>query len=179
MALLATALPTHAQTNPTGPDNVTVRFVGGVPPVCQIGGSTDTRGSFDLGVLIDTQTGLLRRNLAPPQKDLGDTWCNAPSQIEISAIELTPQGATAQLRSGFSNAIHYTATASGWTDTAATYRTDGATTQRDAVQIAPDPRVVPLVITASDFRLREGSATRPLASRAYLGAIRVTLRPLP
>lgn len=176
---LAMSTPAHAEGDNTGPDDVRVRFNGRVPALCQIGGSATARGAFEMVVLIDTSSGFLKRSLTAPDKVIEDTWCNAPSEIEVRAVELTPQASVARLRDGFANAVHFTATATGWSASPAFYRTDGAATQQSAIQDAPQPRVTTLVINVSDFRMRDGAALRPIASRSYLGAVIVTLRPKP
>lgn len=169
----------YAEGDNTSADELRVRFNGRVPALCQIGGSGTTREAFPLGVMVDTSSGFLRRNMTTPDRVVEDTWCNAPSQIEVRAIELAPQAAVARLRDGFANAVHFTATATGWTETPASYRTDGASIQQSAIQNAPQPRVTTITIGLSDFRMRDGASLRPIASRSYLGAVVVTLRPAP
>lgn len=75
---LAMSAPAHAEGDNTGPDDVRVRFNGRVPALCQIGGSATARGAFEMGVLVDTGSGFLKRNLIAPDKIIEDTWCNAP-----------------------------------------------------------------------------------------------------
>lgn len=171
--------PARADGDNLGPDHVTVTFNGRVPDLCQIGGSSTTRDAFAMGTLINTATGQLRRDLRAPDRLLEDSWCNGPSQIEVSAVEMTPQSVVAQLREGFTNAVHFTATVSGWTENPAFYRTDGAAVQSSATQNAPQPRVTSLIVRVSDFRTRDGAQLRPVANRSYLGAVIVTLRPTP
>lgn len=162
-----------------GPDQEQLSVNGRVPYSCQIGGASTARDAFEMGVLVDTATGYLRRNLRAPERVIDDTWCNAPSQIEIRAVELAPQTATAQLRDGFASAVHFTATATGWSETPAFFRTDGASVQTSAIQSAPQPRVTSIRIALTDFRMRDDANLRPVASRSYLGAVIVTLRPTP
>jgi hypothetical protein len=177
-ALLSPAMTCAHRVN-TDADARVFTVGGVVPPLCQIGGSAQSRGSFDLGILTVPATAYLRRDLAAPDKELGDTWCNGPSQIEISAVELTPQGSVVRLRDGFARAVHFTATARGWTAEPATFRTDRAGLQSAAIQQANRPRVTILSVGLSDFRMIGGNTLRPVASRTYLGAVVVTLKPLP
>ncbi|KAA9014343.1 hypothetical protein [Sphingobium limneticum] len=179
MAFLIWTSAASAAGDNVGPDQEQLSVSGRVPYLCQIGGASTTREAFDMGVLVDVSTGYLKRNMTAPDRIIDDTWCNAPSQIEIRAVELAPQNATAQLREGFAGAVHFTAAASGWSETPASFRTDGASEQSSSIQTAPQPRVTSITISLTDFRMRDGASLRPVASRSYLGAVIVTLRPTP
>ena len=168
-----------AQSDNTGPDELQAVINGRVPPLCRLGPVTTANGEFAMGTLTAPATAYLRRDLRAPDQVLEDSWCNAPSRLEVSAIEMTPQGAVARLREGFSAAVHFTATASGWTDQPAVFRTDVIGQQSSASKLASRPRVVALVIGVSDFRMLGGPTVRPIASRSYLGAVIVKLTPVP
>ena len=156
-------------TSQAGPLPVT----GDVPAVCAAGAVSGGDNVFAVGILIDTTTGFLRNDLSAPSKTLAASFCNARSTISITATPMTAQSATGAAPTGFTNAVDYSASASGWTATAATTNTGsgvnaGATQTRDTA-FAGD-----IVVSLSNFA-PAGGALRPVADPEYRGAVTVTL----
>ena len=98
-----------------GSDTDTKNFtvVGNVPAMCVGGTLAGTGATFDMGVLIDLNTGLLRTDLAAPPKVLSGSFCSARSTITVAATPMAAQTFTATPPAGFSRSVNYTATASG------------------------------------------------------------------
>ena len=82
-------------------------------------------------------------------------------------------------RDGFARAVHYTATASGWTDEPAVFDTNGPDAQPAAIRLQPRPQEADIIIGVSEFEMPGGSAIRPIASRRYEGLVTLTLAPQP
>lgn len=171
-ALTAASLasPAVAQsTSRAGPLPVT----GNVPAVCAAGAVTGGDNVFGVGVLVDTTTGFLRSDLSAPAKTLTGSFCNARSTISISATPMTAQSAAGAAPAGFTNAVDFTAAASGWTTTAATTSTaagaGAAASQTRDTAFAGD-----IVVSLSNFA-PAGGALRPVADPDYRGTVTVTL----
>jgi hypothetical protein len=170
-ALLAAAgSAAHAQTPPVAG---VVSVTGTVPALC-FGGTLTGGGSFDLGVLVDTTTGLLRTDLTASPKTLTGAFCSARSRIGISATQLAAQNNTATPAGGFSRIVDYRATASGWTSTAATFMTGSdnnpGSSQERATAFQGD-----ITVGIGNFSTSGGNGLRLIADPSYLGAITVTL----
>ncbi|MBI1684318.1 hypothetical protein [Caulobacter hibisci] len=167
----AAAAQTYGPSDSAGPIQITAT----VPDnVCTIGDLTDGDNLFDVGVMIDTATGLLLPNLTAPPKVLTGTQCGAPSQLTISATQMTAQAFTTTPPDGFSRAVDYTATASGWTPTDASFAT-GAVANAAATQTRDSGGSGQITISLSSFATAGGPSLRPVADDAYRGAIVVTL----
>jgi hypothetical protein len=170
-ALLAAAgNAAYAQTPPAAG---VVSVTGEVPSLC-FGGTLTGGGSFDLGVLVDTTTGLLRADLTAAPKTLTGAFCSARSRIGISATQLAAQNNIATPASGFSRIVDYRATASGWTSTAATFVTGSdnnpGSSQERATAFQGD-----ITVAIDTFSTSGGNGLRLIADPSYLGAITVTL----
>lgn len=167
----AAAAQTYGPSDSAGPIQITAT----VPDnVCTIGDLSDGDNLFDVGVIIDTTTGLLLPNLAAPPKVLIGTQCGAPSQLTISATQMTAQAFTTTPPSGFSRGVDYTATASGWTPVDASFDT-GAAANAAASQTRDTGGSGQITISLSNFATAGGPSLRPVADDAYRGAIVVTL----
>lgn len=180
--LLLLALPAtsaFAQEGTQGPDSKIFHINTRVPPLCILGDVTNEQSEFDVGVLTDRSTGFLRRDLDAPTKRLHGSFCNSPSQLSIDAVLMTPVDSRGTPRTGFSRGVHFTATARGWTDNPATFRTNGPDSQPSAIQIQPRPREADILVDVSDFAMNGGQDLRPIASRRYEGLVIVTLGPTP
>lgn len=165
------AMPAAAQstTATTGPLPVT----GNVPALCSIGTNSSGSGSFDLGVLINTSTGLLRTDLSAPPKILTGAFCSARSNITVSATPLVSVN-NLNATPGFSRTVNFTATAAGWTTTAATFAT-GAAANPGATQLRPTAFSGDITVSIGSFSTGGGDALRLVADPSYLGAVTVTL----
>lgn len=165
----ATSAAAQSTTATSGPLPVT----GNVPALCTIGTNSSGSGSFDLGVLVDTSTGLLRTDLSAPPKILTGAFCSARSNITISATPLVSVN-NLTTTPGFSRTVNFTATAAGWTTTSATFAT-GAASNPGATQLRPTPFSGDITVSIGSFSTSGGDALRLVADPAYLGAVTVTL----
>ena len=155
-----------------GPSSVPV--TGNVVTFCTTGALSNDTTVFDLGVLTDPNTGLLKTNIAPVSKTLSGATCNAVSTISVTAQPMTAQSFTSAPPNGFSRSVDYTATASGWTTTPAIFATAQAQ-NTSANQARNTPFTGQITLTLSGFATTGGSNLRLVSDPNYSGAITVTL----
>jgi hypothetical protein len=176
-SLIATAALAGASSAMAATDTATVGplpVTGNVPLLCSSGALTGGNTVFALGVLIDTATGFLRTDLSAPPKILTGGFCNQRSTITIVATPMTAQTATGTPPAGFSNGVNYTATASGWTTTPASFTT-GAATNTAATQSRTTAFTGDVTVGVSNFATVGGPALRLVADPVYQGNVTVTL----
>lgn len=176
-AALAVALPgaASAQVGPSGVPVVTnFPVTGFVSRVCALGAITGGDATYALGSLIDAGTGFLSGTLSAPAKVLTGSFCNAPSTVSVSATPLTASGFVGPAPAGFSGIVDYTATASGWSTTAASFAS-GAGANAAATQPASTANASTINVAIGTFATRGGAGLRPLASTAYAGQVTLTL----
>ena len=171
VALLA---PVAARAADPGPAKGDVPVSGAVATLCVGGSVTGGDSSFNLGLLIDTATGFMLPNLAAPPKTVTGSFCNTRSTIAVSATPMIAQSSSGTPPAGFTNALDYTATASGWTPTAASYVTD-APSNPAAAQSRTSAYSGPITVAVSNFAPVGGAALRLVADAAYQGTVTVTL----
>jgi len=169
-ALSAGAAQAADDTDSVGPMPVT----GDVPAMCSAGAVEGGDTVFALGVIVDTATGFLLSDLTAPPKTLAASFCNTRSTISISATPMTAQAFAGPAPQGFSNAVDYTATASGWTDPAARYNT-GEAAHPDATQTRPTAFTGDITVDVSAFTTVGGNTLRMVADPLYQGLVTVTL----
>ncbi|MGN6817660.1 MAG: hypothetical protein ACTHJR_03210 [Sphingomonas sp.] len=159
-----------------GSDTDTKNFAvtGNVPAMCVGGTLAGTGATFDMGVLIDLNTGLLRTDLAAPSKVLSGSFCSTRSTITVAATPMTAQTFTATPPSGFSRTVNYTATAAGWTDTPASFAT-GAASNPAAVQTRATAFSGDITVSVGSFSTGGGATQRLVADTNYQGNVTVTL----
>ena len=171
-ALIA-LLPATALAQTSNTSTKTIGVVGTAPAMC-FGGTLTGNGSYDLGVLIDTTTGLLRTDLTAPAKVLVGSFCTGRSTITVAATPLAAQNSTVAPPSGFSRQVNYVATASGWTITPASYDTatasNAAATQTRASAFTGD-----ITVAISGFATSGGGTLRLVADDSYRGLVTVTI----
>jgi hypothetical protein len=167
--LLGASSALAATSASVGPLPVT----GSVPVLCTGGTVTGGDSTFGLGVLIDTATGFLRTDLSAPNKVVTGSFCNSQSTITVAATQMTAQNFTGTPPSGFTNAVNFTATASGWTTTAAS-TTTGAASNPAATQSRTSAFTGDVTVGVSAFS-PSGGALRLLADSAYRGTVTITL----
>lgn len=172
-ATLALTAPGLASAQTSDTDSKTVGVIGNVPAQCY-GGTLSGDGNFDLGVLIDLTTGLLRTDLAAPSQVMAGSFCTSRSTISVSATPLEAQNSVATPPSGFSRRVHYAATASGWTATPASYNTATATNAA-ATQSRDNAFTGDITVAISDFSTDGGETLRLVGDESYLGLVTVTL----
>jgi hypothetical protein len=149
LALPATA-SAQSTTATAGPFPVT----GNVPALCSGGTLTGGNTSFDLGVLINTATGLLRSDLAAAPKVLTGAFCTSRSRI--------------------SRSVNYTASAAGWTTNPAQFATasgsNPAASQDRGTAFQGD-----ITVSIGSFSTAGGDTLRLIADPSYQGTVTVTL----
>lgn len=155
-------------------DTKSFAVTGNVPALCSGGTIAGTGSTFDLGVLIDTTTGLLRTDLAAPPKVLTGSFCSSRSTITVNATPMVAQNFVATAPAGFSRTVDYTATASGWTPTAATFAT-GAGSNPGAIQSRGTAFSGDITVSIGTFATNGGSGLRLVSDTSYLGLVTVTL----
>lgn len=174
MAFASTAFAAEGEqstsTSSVGPMPVT----GNVPAICSSGTISGGDNVFGVGVLIDTASGLLLQNLTAPPKTIGASFCNSRSTITVSATPLVAQNFTDTAPTNFSKSVDFTATASGWTETAAVTNT-GAAQNPNATQTRSTPFTGPITVTVSNFTTTGGSNLLMVADTNYEGTVTVTL----
>lgn len=173
-ALAATPAWAASEGGATDTDTKSFGVIGNVPALCVGGTLTNADGNFDMGVLTNTTTGLLRTDLSAPDKLLAGSFCSARSTITVEASPMLAQNFTATPPAGYSRTVNYTATASGWTVTPASYAT-GALSNSAAVQQRDTAFTGDIVVGVSDFTTGGGSTLRLVADTNYLGTVTVTL----
>lgn len=175
MALAALTLPGSATAQEvTDTDTRQFAVIGSVPNLCSGGTLTGGGQTFDLGILVDTTTGLLREDLSADARQLAGSFCTQRSTISVFATPMTAQGFTATPPAGFSRSVDYTATASGWTTTPASFRTSAASNS-SASQTRDTPFTGDIAVTIGDFATTGGSTLRLVADNVYRGTITVTI----
>ena len=153
--------------------NKTIGVIGTAPAMC-FGGTLSGTGSYDLGVLIDNATGQLRTDLAAPPKLLVGSFCTGRSTITVQATPLEAQNATNAPPAGFSRAVDYVATASGWTLAPAAFNTATAANSA-ATQTRVSAFTGDITVAISGFTTTGGDSLRLVADDTYRGLVTVTL----
>ena len=165
--------PVLAQTR----DDAIILINGTVPAGCRAGEVLGGDDTFDMGVLIDTSTGLLRPDLNAVDKVVVGSFCNTQSTLTVSAIPMSAEDVQSLGSDAFTRRIDFVATASGWTDVPARFETALGETQAAAAQIQPNPTDVDLILSLSNFTPNGGMDRRPVASDDYVGQVTLTLTP--
>lgn len=155
-------------------DSENFQVIGTVPALCSVGIPDNSGGVFDMGVLVDTTTGFLRTDLFAPDKTLSGAFCSSRSTISVEASAMQAQNFAGAPPSGFSSAVNYVASASGWTTTPASFNT-GATTNPGATQGRDSAFTGDITVGVSNFSTAGGATLRPVADDQYFGEITVTL----
>ena len=169
LALITALLPAMAFAGVS-----TVAVNGEVSTQCSGGIVQGGDSVFALGVMVDTATDLLLDNLSAPPKTIIGAFCNSASTITVAATPMTPAEFTGAPPSGFSDAVDYTTTASGWTTHPAVFTTDAASNP-NATQKEPAAFSGVITVAVSAFTPVGGSALRMVADPNYVGRITITL----
>jgi hypothetical protein len=164
------SLPALAQSNKDSQD---LNVIGNVPNLCS-GGTLTGGGTFNLGVLIDTSTALLRTDIAAPTQTLVGSFCSTRSTINVTATPLLAQNFTVTPPDGFSRRVDYSASATGWTDNPATFSTAAATNAASS-QTRSSPYSSQIAISLSGYTTNGGNRQRLVADTSYLGLVTVTI----
>lgn len=173
-AALITALA-PAMAFAAGGGVVGTMAVDGVVSTHCSGGTVSSGDSvFALGVMVDTATDLLLDNLSAPPKTMVGAFCSTASTITVAATPMTPSQFTGAPPAGFSDAVDYTTTASGWTTNPAVFTTDAASNP-NATQQQPAAFGGVITVAVSGFTPVGGTALRMVADPTYVGHITITL----
>lgn len=172
-AALVLAMPGEAAAQTAATSTRNVGVIGTVPAMC-FAGTLSGDGSFDLGVLVDLTTGQLRTDLSAAPKVLVGSFCSSRSTITVSATPLQSQNYLAVPPAGFSRAVNYDATASGWTVTPAVYQT-GAAANAAATQTRLGAFTGDITVAISNFSTDGGANLRLVGDESYRGVVTVTL----
>jgi hypothetical protein len=148
--------------------------IGSVPAQCTGGTVTGGSSTFDLGVLTDTTTGLLRTDLSAPDRVISGSFCTSRSTISVVASPIAAQTFTATAPAGFARTVDYTATATGWTTTPASFGTAAATNPA-ATQTRDTAFTGDITVGIGSFATTGGSNLRLVADTNYSGTVTVTL----
>ena len=173
IAALGAVAPSAALAQTSNTSTKTVGVVGTAPAMC-FGGTLTGSGNYDLGVLIDTSTGLLRTDLTAPAKVLVGSFCTGRSTITVAATPLAAQNSTVAPPAGFTRQVDYVATASGWTTTPASYNT-ATSTNSAATQTRASAFTGDITVAISGFATSGGSELRMVADDNYRGLVTVTI----
>lgn len=176
IALAAAPVPAFAQSA-TATGNVGVG--GQVAPLCILG--TPNPATVNLGTLANTSGARVGRvaTFSDQSVTLPGSFCNfAGSQLTVQATALLAADASTP-PAGFSRAVNYTATASGWAATNAAATTaalaGGANaTATGSGSTQPTPKIADLLVTLSNFTAPGDGI---LVAGAYSGTVTVTLGP--
>jgi hypothetical protein len=172
------ALPTMVSAQEALSTVINFPVTGNVARLCSIGAVTGGDLTFALGSLIDGTTGFLSSTLTAPAKVVTGSWCNAPSNITIGAGALSAVGVTGAAPAGFTNAVNYTATASGWTTTPASF-VIGAGANAAATQTSATPNASTINVGIGSFAAAGGATLRPVSATNYNGTVTLTLAIVP
>lgn len=174
LATIAALTASSAALAQTDTDTKDFSVIGNVPAMC-VGGTLDSGDNiFDLGVLVDTATGLLRSDLSADDKVLTGSFCSTRSTIEIAATPLVALNYASTPPANFSSSVNYVADASGWTTNPAVFDT-GAQSNPDAIQSRSTPFTGDIVVGLSDFSTVGGNELLLVADPEYQGTVTVTL----
>lgn len=161
----------------TGPQSETWTVNARVLSLCSVGETGSLRDTIDMGVLIDTDTGRLRRDLPEPERLIEGSWCNGPSTLTLSAAPMRAQNADGTPPAGFTEGVDFTATAIGWTADPAVYVTDGDASPEPTVQTLPMPQQAMVTVRLSEFTAEGGPDRLPVPDPLYLGSVILLLQP--
>lgn len=170
---MAPAAPAFAQS---ASDTKDFSVIGNVPSICVGGAVSEAGGVFDLGVLVDTSTGFLRTDLAAPPQLLSGGFCSSRSSISVEATPILAETFTAAAPTGFARSVDFTATASGWTATPASFSTAAASNPA-AVQQRDTAFTGDITVGIGNFSTTGGGTLRLVADTSYRGTVTVTLTP--
>jgi hypothetical protein len=174
LALVA-AGPAWAQES----DEAEVAIDGRVARLCVLG--EPSQATVDLGQMAATSGSRVGRiaALSDVTVTLPGSFCNfAGSIASVEATALVETG-SGMPPTGFAKAVNFTATASGWGDTAASATTAAGTdgtspTASGDSSVQPQPRQSDIAVQLSDYTV-PGDAL--LVAGNYSGLVRVTLGP--
>lgn len=156
---------------------VSITLTGSVEKACHIGAPASA--TINLGNLASTSDGTLLTTITAPSTTIPESWCNTGSVIGVIATPLVAQGLSGTPPSGFTQAVNYTAAASGWTATPASFTTTGDVSgggngTTPGTQTVSAPVAQTITVNLSNFA-SPSSGLRLVAAATYSGTITITL----
>ncbi|MGA9794556.1 MAG: hypothetical protein WBQ17_03370 [Rhizomicrobium sp.] len=160
-----------------GPVTAIVTIKGSVGNACHLGDLSSSQ--INVGTLTNSSDGTLAAISGSPNTTITGSWCNVGSTITISALPMVAQGYSGSPPSGFTKAVNYTATESGWgtptpsdTSQGTTSGVDSGSHYGSAAITTPESNTI--TVALSNFTAPV-SGSRLVADNNYQGAITVTL----
>lgn len=158
-------------------DSATITVKGTVGSACHLGDLSSSQ--IDVGQLSNNTDGTLASINGSPATAITGSWCNTGSKIIVVATPLVAQGFAGAPPSGFTKAVNYTASASGWGSAAADDTTLGdasgaESSSHSGSQTLNDPEANTITVSLSAFST-PSSGDRLVADSNYEGTITVTL----
>ncbi len=134
--------------------------------------------TLDVGMLANLSDGTLAP-ISTQTTTIAGSWCNTGSTISVLAGPLVAQGYVGAPPAGFTKAVNYMATASGWTPVPASFTTTGDTSgggsgTTPGSQSSADPAAQTITVQVSSFAT-PGTGNRLVADPNYSGTITITL----
>lgn len=180
--MAATADVVNSDSKPVAGLPAELKITGEVPKACSLGDTTNAVITITAGAtgLADPMTGRLSAEARPTGAfTINNSWCNAASTLKITAAPIVAKTATGTPILGYSRAVNYKATASGWATTNPTATTsasfDGSAGIVSNSQIQPLPRLGSIVVSLSDLSTGGGPNLKLVADDNYSGSVTVTL----
>jgi hypothetical protein len=181
----ALAFPGAALAQPTSLTTTTFNLDGEAPKTCVL--RSPDEATLSVGEMVDPTSGELTRTLASNASDQSTTiensWCNTASTITVVATPMVAQNFIGLPPPGFTKAINYKATVSGWATSNAVFVTSGdeagfqhSNTPGSQTLTTPNTATITIAIgnlaspSAGDFLV---------ADKDYSGSVTLTLTPNP
>jgi hypothetical protein len=158
-------------------NSATVTVKGTVGSACHLGDLSN--GQIDVGQLSNSSDGTLASIGGTPGTTITGSWCNTGSKISIVAAPLVAQSFAGTPPSGFTKAVNYTASATGWGSATASDTTLGnssgaESSSHSGSQTLNDPEANTITVNLSAFST-PSAGDRLVADGDYEGTITVTL----
>ncbi|HEY1836181.1 MAG TPA: hypothetical protein VGG36_00870 [Rhizomicrobium sp.] len=173
----AVLIPGLAFASPVAPATATVTLTGSIGNACHMGDLSSSQ--ISVGTLTNSSDGTLAAISGSPNTTITGSWCNVGSKITISALPMVAQGYSGSPPSGFTKAVNYTATESGWGAPTPSDTSQGTTSGADSGSHSGSADVGTaeantITVTLSNFTAPV-SGSRLVADNNYQGTITVTL----
>jgi len=174
---LAPALA-HADTSSSSSVNVTYKLTGSVDKLCSLG--TIGSKTLNVGTMINPSNGTLG-SVSSQNTSVTGSWCNTASTISVLATPMIAQSFTGTPPGGFTKAVNYTATVSGWTAPPASFTTNGDDSGNGSgatpdAQNQANPETTTITVGVGTFK-SPNTADLLVADPNYSGNITLTLAP--
>lgn len=185
LAAGALAFPSAALAETTSQSTTTFSLDGNSPKACVLKSADEA--TLNVGDMVDPTTGELTRTLASNASDQSTTiensWCNTASTITVLATPMVAQDFIGLPPPGFTKAINYTATVSGWATANAVFITNGDVTgfqhsNTPGSQTLTTPNTSTITVAIGDLAT-PGAGDFLVADKNYSGNITLTLTPNP